>query len=159
MCSLRKHDLPTVSLSLRSLKSPRRFSAVISPPTTSSSSPAPETRRPQFTKSSTELLIGWIKKYKNELAGAEAFPCTADCTERRWLRKTKDSQLLLCSFVYVCERKGRGREAWGRKSHISGYKRTLVLMLWECWLVYSCAKIVDSSKELLFICFPFFCFF
>lgn len=90
-----------LSFPRRSLKSRRRCSAATSPPTTSSSSPAPETRRPQFTKSSTEFRLAgmeidqrmneWMNKWRAKCRGGEveASSCTTDCTQRRWLRKLR----------------------------------------------------------------------
>lgn len=134
-----------------SLRSLHQSSAVTSLLMTSSSSPAPGTRRLRSMKSSTEL---WLAKRVNLIirgGGAMAPACTNDCTEHQWTRKQETLYCVLYCFVYV-----RGRvEKEKHGDTVTSLERInckMFLMLWERWLVY-------SSKELLLflsLCFPFF---
>lgn len=135
---IQKNDLLSVcsqhvflSVSPFSQRSLRRFSAVISPPMTSSSSPAPETRKPQSTKSFTEL---WLAKKKQKTKKQLIIRGRGrGSLLHQWLYrasvawKTRDTQLLLCCFVYVCERIEREwREARGHKVTSLEKKQTVL---------------------------------
>lgn len=119
-----------LSVSPFSRRSLRRFSAVISPPTTSSSSPAPETRRPQSTKSFTELWLAKKKQTKkkttnNQGAGPRLPPAPVTVQSIGGMENKRHSTptLLFCLRLWKKWEGVKGSK--GAQSHISGKKQTV----------------------------------
>lgn len=106
-------------------------------------------------------LIGWrIKRRQTNNQGAQPrLPLAPMTVQSIGGMETRDTQLVLCCFVYVCERNEtvRERETRGHKVTSLEKKQTLFLMLWERWLVYSCATVGFLQRTFVFV--PFFPFF
>lgn len=101
-------------LSVFSPRSPRRSSAVTSHPTTSSSSPAPGTRRPPSMKSSTDAIGStWEASKQRAEPRLPPTPLTVRSAGGAVKRETLDFYVVLFTAV----RNERRRD---RQSHISG---------------------------------------
>lgn len=102
----------------------------------------------------------WLKKSKLQIRGR-----SHGSLPQHWLYRAlvawKAKRHSTCTFVVLVmfvnkKKKKKESEVKRRKvTSLEKRKKTLILMLWECWLVYSCATVGFLQRTFCF-CFLFF---